>query len=386
MTSPATATIGSVDDLHAEASRQTGLDDFGDPAYRTALEVLLDSFVREAGLTEEGVERTRGMLTTVLATRLRLVQARKDAPAAADAVIRRPVFVTGLPRTGTTALHRLLCVDPRTQGLEHWLSEDPQPRPPRESWDSHPGHRRTAEELAARNAASPEMKGMHFMAADMVEECWRAERLSFLSIAFQNTAHLPTYASWLAQQDLRPAYAAHRQMLQVIGLGDPDRRWVLKSPSHLFGLDALMATYPDALVIQTHRDPRTIVASVSSLNHHASAGTSTVFDAETVGRDLLDLWARGARTFADARRRHDPQQFADVAYEDFVADAPGVVASLYDSFGLEFDDDLRAAVTASHEASRTSERRPVHRYALSDFGLTEADVDAAFGTPVGTGS
>jgi hypothetical protein len=383
MTTTQALTIGTIEGLHAEATRETGLDDFGDPGYRDAMQVLLASYERDAGLTVAGVARTRAMFVTVLASRLRLRRARLDWPAAEDAPIRRPIFVTGLPRTGTTALHRLLCLDPRSQGLEHWLTEAPQPRPPRESWATNAEHRKVDEEIGVRNAEDPAMKGIHFMAADLVEECWRAERLSMLSIAFQNTAHLSSYAAWLAEQDMAPAYAAHREMLQVIGLHEPGRHWVLKSPSHLFGLDALMATYPDALVIQTHRDPRTVIASLCSLTRHASTGTSTAFTPPVIGRDLMDLWARGARTFAEARLHHDPAQFIDVSYDDFVADAPAVVAGIHDRFGLPFSDEVRAAVAASHEASTSSERRPDHRYALTDFGLTDADVDEAFGRIAG---
>ena len=222
-----TQSLGTIEELHEEAARRTGLDDFGDPAYLDPMRRLLDSYHRDAGLTPAGVERTRGMLVTVLATRLRLVRARRQWPEASTAAVRRPIFVTGLPRTGTTALHRLLCLDPRNQGLEHWLTEAPQPRPPRETWPQNPDRARMATALAARQAASPELNGIHFMSPDMVEECWRAERISMLSIAFQNVAHLPSYGDWLANQDLHPAYAAHREMLQVIGLADQDRRGVL---------------------------------------------------------------------------------------------------------------------------------------------------------------
>ncbi len=371
--------IGSLDQLHDAAARSARLDDFGDPGYREPMAVLLDSYERDAGLTEVGVALIQDMLGTVLETRLRLQAAYARWPQAAHVGIQRPIFVTGLPRTGTTALHRLLCLDPRNQGLEHWLTEAPQPRPPRSTWAEDPDHLAMQQFLDARHEANPEMKGIHFMSPDAVEECWRAERLSMRSVAFQNTAYLPSYSDWLAAQDMGPAYDAHREMLRMIGLNDVDRRWVLKSPSHLFGLDALMATYPDALVIQTHRHPRTIVASVSSLNHRASAGTSTTYTPEVVGRSCLDLWSRGVDRFAAAREGYAAEQFVDVYYEDFVADAPGVVAGIYHQFGLTMDEDLKNAVSASHEESTASERRPVHRYALSDFGLTEPEVDAKFG-------
>lgn len=376
-------TLGTLAELHQDASTSTGLDDFGDPAYRGPMQVLIDSHNQDAGLTEAGVRRTRAMLTTVLKVRLQLEQAYKRWPEASDLAIKRPIFVTGLPRTGTTALHRLLCLDADHQGLEQWLTESPQPRPPKSEWAANPDYQRTQREIDARHEANPGMEGVHFMSPDMVEECWRAERLSMRSIAFQNIAHLPTYSDWLSTQDMGPAYDAHQAMLRIIGLNDADRRWVLKSPSHLFGLDALMATYPDALVIQTHRDPRTIVASVSSLNRQASAGTSTAYTPEQIGSDCLDMWARGAETFREARQRYDASQFVDVHYEDFVQDGVGVVEKIYESFGLPLSDETHAVIEASHLESKVGERRPTHRYQLSDFGLDEDQVAGRFTNYIG---
>lgn len=370
--------LKTVEQLHEEAIQRTGLADFGAPDHhREAMAVLVDSYARDAGLTEAGVAQINAELRSILAIRLRVVDGCRQH-AARSVAIERPVFVTGLPRTGTTALHRLLCVDPRNQGLEYWLTERPQPRPPRDQWPDNPGYQRLARLLEQHHAANPDLQGLHFMSADSVEECWRAERTSMRSIAFQNSAHLPTYADWLARQDLTPAYAAHHAMLQLIGVNDQDRRWVLKSPSHLFGIDALLATYPDALIVWTHRHPRTIVASVSSLNYRTTRGISTVFTPEVVGRDCLDLWSRGAREAMDSRSRHDPEHFLDVAYEDFVADAVGVVDTIYARLGAPMGASNRAAVRDSHEASKTNDRRPAHRYSLAEFGLTEAEVDAAF--------
>lgn len=370
--------VETVERLHMEAAGRTGLVDFGADDHREAMAVLVDSYARDAGLTETGAARVDAELRSILGIRLRLVQARHEYADAAKVEIRRPVFVTGLPRTGTTALHRLLCVDPLHQGLEHWLTERPQPRPPREEWADNPGYQRLERMLDAHHAANPDMKGLHFMSPDAVEECWRAERLSMRSIAFQNSAHLPSYASWLAQQDMAPSYRAHHEMLQLIGLNDQDRRWVLKSPSHIFGIDALLETYPDALIVQTHRHPRTIVASVSSLNSRSSVGTSTVFTPDVVGRDCLEMWSRGARQAMEARSRHAPEHFLDVAYEDFVTDAVGVVGSIYERLGVPFEGPTRDAVRTSHEESKNSDRRPAHRYSLEEFGLTARDVDEAF--------
>ena len=207
--------IGTVEELHQEASRRTGLTDFGGEDHLEPMRRLRESYLRDAGLTASGVQRIHDMFVTVLESRLHLQDSYRRHPEAAQAEVRRPVFVTGLPRTGTTALHRLLCVDARHQGLEHWLSEAPQPRPPRVEWEQNPAHQRMQRLLAAHHRANPDMKGLHFMSPDMVEECWRAERLSMLSIAFQNTAHLPSYAQWLRGQDMGPAYQAHRDVAQA---------------------------------------------------------------------------------------------------------------------------------------------------------------------------
>ncbi len=377
---PGRESIGTIDELHELATAVTGLDDFGADDYRDGLAVLLESYERDARLTPWGNRVNRSMLRGALVARLLSQAAWAAHPEHADVPIERPVFVTGLPRTGTTALHRLLCEDPGHQGLELWLTQVPQPRPPRETWAENPVFAQIQAGFDQHHVENPEFMGLHFMSAEMVEECWQLLRQSMRSIAYESLAHLPTYSAWLATQDWTPAYERHRRNLQLIGLNDPGRRWVLKNPSHLFALDALLAVYPDALVVQTHRDPRTIVASSSSLSAHASDGQSTVFRGEVIGRDQLELWARGADLFLAARARHDPAHFVDVQYEDFTADPLGTVESIYARLGAELTDEARAAMVAVHAESRTGPRRPSHTYSLEDFGLTEADVDARFAT------
>jgi hypothetical protein len=370
--------VGTVDDLHASASRVTGLEDFGPDDYRDGLAVLLESYARDAGLTPLGNKVKRAFLRGALMARLLSEAAWQRHPAHADVRIERPVFVTGLPRTGTTALHRLLCADPGHQGLEVWLTEVPQPRPPRETWADDPVFQGIQAGYERHHVEHPEFMGLHHMSADQVEECWQLLRQSMRSISYECLAHLPTYSSWLAGQDWTAAYRRHRRNLQLIGLPDADRRWVLKNPSHLFALDALFAVYPDALVIQTHRSPRTAIASVCSLAAQATDGWSETFRGEVIGRDQLDLWARGLATFTEQRARFDPAQFYDVRYEDFVADPIGTVEAVYGHFGLPLTEPARAAMRDLHAESTSGDRRPAHRYSLADFGLTGAQVDERF--------
>ncbi|MDV2476066.1 sulfotransferase family protein [Rhodococcus zopfii] len=371
-------TIGSAESLHESATRITGLTDFGTDEYREALDVLLESYTRDERLTPLGSKMSRVFLRGALVARLLSEAAWKQHPEHAGVEITRPIFVTGLPRTGTTALHRLLTADPAHQGLEMWLTEMPQPRPPRDTWADNPVFAGIEAGFAQHHVEHPEFMGVHYMSAGEVEECWQLLRQSFRSVSYECLAHLPTYSQWLAGQDWTGAYERHRRNLQLIGMHESEKRWVLKNPSHLFALDELLTVYPDALVVVTHRDPRTVIPSVCSLAAQASDGWSEVFAGATIGRSQLDLWARGFDTFAEVRARHDRAQFVDVDYRDFVTDPIGTVGALYDRFGIVLGADAEAAMAALHTESRQGDRRPAHRYTLEEFGLTVADVDERF--------
>jgi Sulfotransferase family len=368
--------VGTVEDLHASATRITGLSDFGaEDDYTDGLAVLLESYDRDADLTPLGRKVQRSFLRGALIARLLSEASWQAYPDYASAPIERPVFVTGLPRTGTTALHRLLTADPAHQGLEMWLTQAPCPRPPRETWADNPVFQRIQAGYERHHVTHPEFMGVHYMAADQVEECWQLLQQSMRSISYECLAHVPTYSAWLRDQEWTGAYRRHRRNLQLIGLPDAGRRWVLKNPSHLFALDALLEVYPDALVVQTHRAARTAIASVCSLAAHASAGWSDTFAGEVIGRDQLELWARGLEWFTAARARYDPARFYDVEYEEFVADPVGTAESIYAHFGLTLSG---AAADAMRALRARSVGAPAHQYALADFGLTGEQVDERF--------
>lgn len=372
--------VGSFEDICAAAVRTTGLDDFGeDTGYEEGLRILVEDLASpEAGLTPVGNYFHRAQVKSALVGRL-MTQARfAEFPQHRDVRIERPIFVTGLPRTGTTALHRLLCADPGHQGLEAWLTEFPQPRPPRETWADDPVFNALQEAYRQHHVANPEFMGIHYMDATSVEECWRVLRQTGKSIGFESLANIPRYSAWLAEQDWTDAYEQHRRNLQLVGLNDTDKRWVLKNPSHLVALDSLMKVYPDALVVVTHRDPVTAIASACSLSAEATAGTSTTFVGETVGRTQLEMLSRSWRTFVEARPAYDQAQFLDVDYRAFVADPVGTVGAIYEHFGIAWSDAARAQVRRIDEESRSGAARPSHTYDLSDYGLTEEQVRAAF--------
>ncbi len=372
--------VGTVEDLHASAVKACGLDDFGgdDDNYIEALSVLLDAYRTEADLTEFGSKMQRFFARNALVARLVSEAAFTQYPQHVDVAIERPIFVTGLPRTGTTAVHRLLAADPRHQGLQLWLAEFPQPRPPRETWSQKPVFQQMEEQFAKAHAADPEYTGLHFMTPDEVEECWQLLRQSLHSVSYETLAHVPSYAQWLAGQDWTRSYQRHRKNLQLIGLNDTEKRWVLKNPSHLFALDALMATYPDALVVQCHRPAETIMASMCSLAQHTTAGWSNTFTGAVIGADSLETWSRGLRLFNTERAKHDPAQFYDLEYSALVSDPVAAVADIYRHFGIELTDEARSAIVDTDEQSKQGPRAPKHTYSLADYGLTADQVKETF--------
>ena len=377
--------VGTVDDLHASASRTVGLEDFGDgeDRHREALGVLLDSLHSDAGLTPAGSKYWRSVLKSALTARLLAEAGFRADPAGAEVAIERPVVVTGLPRTGTTALHRLLGADPANQGLELWLTEVPQPRPPRDTWEDDPAYVGLRDLYAGFMSENPDYGGVHYISADDLEECWQLLRQSLTSASYECLARLDGYSDWLRGVDWVPAYRRHKRNLQLIGRNDPGRRWVLKNPSHLFALDALLEVYPDAVVVQTHRDPRKSMGSMFSLAHRTAADWSTRFTPEYIGASQLDFWARGISEFESVRERHeaDPASratFVDVTHGELVADPAAVVERVYAAAGTELSGEVRAGVVAENERSLSGDRAPAHRYALADYGVTADEVAERF--------
>lgn len=373
-------TVGTVDDLLASATRITGLEDFGDDEFREPLELLVDALTTEAGLTGAGNAWQRAQVRGALVARLVAQAGFASHPDHADVPITAPIVVTGIRRSGTTMLQRLLAADPGAQGLEMWLTQVPQPRPARETWDADPVFAGLKEGFDAHHAGNPELAGVHYTHADTLEECWQLLRQSLITAAFPALAHVPSYTAWLqgGKADRVAAYRRHRQNLQLIGLHEPAKRWVLKNPSHLGALDAILEVYPDALVVQTHRDPVVAVGSSCSLAEVSTRGLSDTYTGPQLGADVVDQLAWEVEAFADARARHPEGRVLDVEYADLVADPVGTTAAVYDHFGLDWSSEAESAVRAEDAASRTGIRAPRHHYDLADFGLSPEQVRERF--------
>lgn len=367
------------DQLLEAASRRVGLDDYGDDGFREGLDVLLESSLTEDGNTDF-LSSSVGLHTFgALVGRLIIEQSWKLADGWREVPIIRPVIIAGLPRTATTTLQHLLCLDPANQGPEQWLLQSPQPRPPRDTWESNPAFQGTDQNTKGVYALDPELEAIHPTGAALPDEDWPLLEQSFTSNIFEILGvTVPSYTKWLAQADLTAAMARHRAGLQLIGMTSPERRWILKSPTHLHALPALLAEYPDAMVVQTHRSPRSVIPSAASLIGRTKKVLGDHFDPVVFGASQLDVWARGndAAMAARASAPH-PGQFFDIYVRDMAADPLAVIRELYAHFDLELGDEAIARMERwlADNHRRTSAG---HRYQASDFGLTDALIDERF--------
>ena len=355
--------------LLERARTSAGLDDFGDPEFVEGLRRWLRSLDDDADLSAAGRRMALGMTLTALIGRLESEASLAAHPDVRGARLERPIVILGLPRTGTTVLHRMLCCDPRNQGLELWLGHSPQPRPPRETWPSLPGYRRcvTLQEAAAR--LTPALARIHAMAADAPDECWNLLRQSFRTVTFECSARVTGYARWWADCDMGPAYARWADNLRLVGCNDRHRRWVVKDPSHLFAPEALLDAVPEALFVMTHRDPARSLPSVCSLTATARSENDRVFDAEAHGRAQSALWLRGLeRTLA--LRARQPERFVDLHFDAFRRDPLAAVRSLYERIGVPHDPAAEAAMRGYLDANPSEP----HRYAPEDYGDTAAEI------------
>jgi Sulfotransferase family len=356
--------------LHEAATRQTGLDDFGDDGYLAGLRVLLSALDTDLKLTGVYRERVFGSITGVLIGRLYAQKGWREHPQCLKTAIRRPLIITGIPRTGTTALHKALSMDPQFQGLELWLAQTPMVRPPRANWGSIPEYRNAAAGLAAVAEVAPIIKTIHDMVADEPDECLNAMVQSFVTIQFGSTLHVPSYHRWFLTQDETPSYRRYADLLKLVGFNDQEKCWLLKNPGHVLGIEALLGVFPDARIVHTHRNPIVAVPSTCSLVETFRTfylGEQTY--PRELGRNHCELWSIGLKRIMRAHDRQ-PDNFYDVQFDDFNADPLGVVRGIYQWAGLT----LEAAVERKMKdwLDTHSEGKPgFHRYTAEQFGLSD---------------
>ncbi len=320
------------DDLIATARKRTGLENFGEPDFQPAMRALLGACESEARLNLFGRLAVRSDVLRVLRNRLKLERDRQVHPGISTQEIRRPVFVVGLPRSGTTFLHRLLSQDPSNRVPLTWEGMLPSPPPEQATHDTDP----------------------------------RIE----VSYQFDTMYRIPSYSAWMERLDFQDSYRVHRQLLQHLQWKCPGERWVLKAPNHLFQLPALLKTYPDACLVWTHRSPLETLGSLASLCTELRRVFSDSVVPTEVGPELAVTWAEGVRR---AMATLDaglipPERILHVPYPELIRSPLGTVRKVYDQFEMKLSNQAERRL---HEfpLSNPKGRFGKHAYSLEEFGL-----------------
>ncbi len=359
------------DALIGTARERTGLSDFGDTDFMGPLTRLLNACATEASLSTVGRSATRWDTVRFLSNLLWLQDALARSPAIAQERIERPVFITGLPRSGTTFLHRLMLCDPENRAPAVWETIYP---------SAQAGTRaqrisRVGRQLRTFEWLAPEFRALHPLEATSPQECSEITSHVFRSLRFDTNYHVPSYRDWMDADVQRhlPGYHFHRTFLQHLQHGDgAASRWVLKCPEHLFALDAIRAVYPDARMVFVHRDPIKVLLSQARLTEVLRRPFTRKLDPSTLGRDESRRWLDGTKRMMEAA---DGAGFAEpvchVHHMDLITDPVSTVESVYRHFGLGFAPAVAAGI-GSYVAGQPRGGYGVHHYRFEDHGLDEA--------------
>ncbi|RPG04627.1 MAG: sulfotransferase [Proteobacteria bacterium TMED72] len=362
--------------FHARAVEIAGCDDFGGQDYLGSLRVLLAAYDEEARFNAYGADVARDMVVGALVKRLRSQNQLQGHPDFLNREIKRPLVICGLVRTGSTALHYLMGQDPDLQCLQYWLGAQPQPRPPRADWENHPDFIQADAEIEAMYQTDPSLRAIHFMMPEGPEECRQLMVQEFTDDGFEVNNHVPSYSRWFENVDMKPTYLRHKDLIRLIGSNEPeDKTWLLKYPVHMRFLDTFLEVYPDACVIQTHRDPAAVFSSYVSLISGFRALVEDPIDRTEIARRQLELWVRGADRAIEIRKKHDQAQFYDLHFSDFMQDPVAAVARIKTHFGLSLSG---AGEQALHhwQADNPQHKHGKHVYsrASEDVGLSSDEI------------
>lgn len=375
--------------LVEQAVAATGLEDFGGDGHAEGLARLTEALAAEGDLTELGESILELRLRGLLVNRLRIEDTYRRHPEIAGQEVRAPLFIIGLPRTGTTALSNLLAADPQIRSLRLWESSDSVPPPEAATAGDDPRIATTAAGLEAMYATFPKMRALYFQTPTGPTECQDLLGMALRTAHFDGMAHVPSYTDWVLGCDMGPAYRYHRRTLQLLQWHCGPDLWHLKTPVHMLALDALDAVYPDARFLWTHRDPAAVLGSVCSLISYTRSWVSDRDDDAALGRQQLELWAEALRRAMDFRRRAGEDRFADVWFDPLNASPVDAVATAYAQLGVPFDERSRRAVSA-WAAAHPPKAHGTHEFSLDDFDLQPGEVRGRlgfyiehFGVPVG---
>jgi len=362
------------DSLIESARRATGLDDFGKDHWREPFACLCRDIDGPAQLTLMGRLMTRSDLLIWLTNRLQVTDLLKQHPEILDQEIENPMFIVGLPRSGTSILFELLSLDPACGVPETWEAMFPCPPPTAESYDSDPRITRAHELATQWNRVVPEFATMHEMGGRIPAECGHIMANSFISDHIASLHQAPEYGTLYATADMRPAYDEHKTILKILQWKNPRDHWLLKAPAHQNHLDILLETYPDARIIQTHRDPIKCMASTTSLMGclyymrsdlpFDSNAFEDIIQGEPTAQRLEHVMAQCDRGVVPESR------ICDSRFQDLMDDPMGCVAHIYDHFGMTLTTGARESMERYLE-SKPRDKFGAHQYTVEKDELSE---------------
>ena len=363
----------------AKARQTTGYD-FRDDAFEEGLERLIHSLRHETRLTPFGKFAMRNAVQRSANSRFLVEKAIAENPAILDEPIDGPVFIIGMPRSGTTILQALLYRDAAHRSPLCWECLLPCPAPTPETYGDNPRIETIRKEFDIMFKLVPDLRMKHYMAADAPQECVGITALNFCSYQYLAQANLPSYDHWLASgadqlQNLR----WHKRFLQFLQSGGiRPVRWLLKSPLHVIRVKELFDVYPDARIVMPHREPSTFIASVASLLSSMRSLYTDRHDPVRTGQELVKTWGGYLNRFLRDRENLDREDsFIDFHFDEFVGDQMRVVETIYDRFGWQLDPPSRARMEGFLLEER-KDKHGVHAYSLEQFGVSTSEIDRNF--------
>ena len=364
-----------------QAARGAKSRAFGDTVFREALPILIDAVEREADLTWIGRVACRHSLTASLQSRFAIYRYREEHPEIRDIPIEKPLFIVGLPRTGTTVLFNLMAQDPSNRAPLGWEVQFPDPPPDPRSFRTDRRIQRARKYFGQMDKMAPSLASIHEIGAELPQECLPILAHSLLSPQASLTFNVPSYQDWVDTQDPAPSYDCHRHFLEHLQSRYMRERWVLKSPVHLATLDSLLDAYPDARLVFTHRDPVKTIPSLASLIYTVRGIVTDSVDPTRVGPEQLSWWANALEHAMAVRRARTDKasQFIDVQFEEIVVDPVAAVARIYDRFAIPWSETIEAKMRAFLADNPRGKFGP-HRYTLEDFGLDRGSTRERFET------
>lgn len=357
-----------VDDIIAKARAATGLSDLGDPSMLTGLELLVRASNEEAQLTPAGTQRWEGTIVNTLSNRLRIVDYLKKNPELLDRPVEKPLFVFGLPRTGTTLTINLLNADPARRTLLRW--EALNSAPPAKAGALRSDARYVAEQQKLEMAIKymPQIAAIHYEDADSPTECQYPMALSFCAQIFESNVHIPSYRTWFSNTSYLPAFRFHKQLLQLLQ-AENGGRWTLKNPWHPLFLNDLTTIYPDAQLAMTHRDPVEVVGSACSLIRHVRPMFSDKVDLPGIAAQMIETFDLMIARQNEFRDKHGNEAIHDIRYPELMKDPIGTMRKLYKNFDEPFTPAAEDAMS-KYLAEAPQGKHGKHVYSLEEFGLS----------------